>query len=107
MDWVIEKRDLKLDSTQIIGSHRCLLSGSEDPGLENHPIRGCLESVTVAVRAERGTDSHDRITSLADFVAGGIGGDFGGGGRAVRWWGFRHGFHEKSGTGDPVRLFSE
>lgn len=92
-------------SAEVIGSDRRLLTRAKNPGLENHAIRRGVEAIAVAVRAECGATANDRVTALANLVACGVGGDLRSSGGAVRWRGVGHGGDEKSGTGEPVRLF--
>ena len=71
----------------------------------DHLLRGILKAIAMAIWAHRGRTGDNRIASLTDFVARGIGRDSSGGCGAAGMCGFSHGGYEKSGTGGPVRLF--
>ena len=83
-------------STEVARSDGALLAGTEDAGLEDDALRFGIEAVAMAVRAQGCPASDNRITSLADFVSGRVGSDFGGGGRTVGWWGIWHGIVKKA-----------
>ncbi len=82
--------------TEVACGDGALLAGTEDAGLEDDALRFGIEAVAMAIRAQGGPASDDRIASFADFVSGRVGSDFGGGGRAVGWWGIWHGIVKKA-----------
>jgi len=76
-----------------------LFAAAEDACLEDDAFGGGIEAVAVAVWADAGAAADDRFATFTDFVGGGVGGDFGGGGRAIGCCGFGQWVQKKSGTG--------
>lgn len=79
-------------SAEVVRGDGGLLTCAEDACLKDDAFGGGVEAEAVAVRAESGAGSHDRVAAFAHLVAAGVGGDFGGGCRArIDGSGFRHG----------------